>query len=279
MDFERIPSIYDSAIWPLWAAPFAQMLLREVPSEIDQPVLEVFCNAGGLSCALVPRLQGKARLIALDPYQDLMDIAREKLADATRAQRVFFHHDDLFGRFRLPDHLFSFACCNLGLFYVDPPDFMLEEILRTLQPGGFVLMTLPLRGTFVDLFGPATTFLQQIGEEAAAHEIERHEMMYRHPEQAMYLLHKAGFERVHLRRQSFRLVFETATALFSHPFIQKAFLALWEPLLVRMRRDEVVSGLVHLFDMIRERKPIELVVRGGCLRAYKASESGSFSEV
>ncbi len=271
MDFERAAALYERDIWPLWSGPFAQLLLREVPAQLDQPVLEVFCNAGGLSVDLLARMVGKARLIAIDPVQDLLDLAREKTSDALRQHRIFFHHNELFERFRLPDDLFGLACCNLGLFYVDPPDTMLEEIWRTLQPGGSALLTLPLRGSLLDLFGPTRTFLEQIGEHEASRQIEVHELQYRLPEQAMYLLHQVGFERVNLRRQSFRLFFEDAHAMFAHTFIQRGFLSLWLPALQYHQREVVLRELTEIFDVMRAHSPIELVVRAGCLLASKPS--------
>jgi len=271
MDFERAAAVYERDIWPLWSGPFAQLLLREVPAHLDQPVLEVFCNAGNLSVALLDRLVGKARLIAIDPVQDLLDIAREKTPEALRQHRIFFHHSELSERFRIPDDLFGLACCNLGLFYVDPPDTMLEEIWRTLQPGGLALLTLPLRGSLIDLFGPTRTFLEQIGEHEALRQIDVHEHLYRLPEQAMYLLHQIGFERVNLRRQSFRLFFENARAMFAHTFIQRGFLSLWLPSLQHHNRDRVVQELTHLFEAMYTHSPIELVVRAGCLLATKPS--------
>ncbi|MCB9640890.1 MAG: methyltransferase domain-containing protein [Myxococcales bacterium] len=269
MDFERVAALYDRDIWPLWSGPFAQLLLREIPPQLEQPILEVFCNSGELSLVLLERLVGKARLIAIDPVQDLLDFAREKTAHYIRQQRVFYHHSELFDRFRLPDDLFGLSCSNLGLFYADPPDTMIEEMFRTLQPGGTVILTLPLRGSFLDLFGPTRTFLEQIGEEEAIRQLDMHEMQYRLPEQAMYLLHKVGFERVNLRRQSFRLFFDDAKSMLEHAFIRRGFLDLLLPVLRRHEREPVILGLIQLFDMMRAGKPLELVVRAGCLLAQK----------
>jgi arsenite methyltransferase len=63
---------------PLWSAGFGQLILERVPLRRGQTVVDIGAGTGFLTVELAQR-SGAARVIAVDPWADAMEVLRRKV--------------------------------------------------------------------------------------------------------------------------------------------------------------------------------------------------------
>lgn len=269
MDFDRVSAIYDADIVPFWGRPFSQLLRSELPSALTGSILEVGAGTGYLAIELAALLQDRARIIALEPSHDMLEVAFANGEQEIRKKKVFFQHHDFQQRFRFADDVFSLVYSNLGLYYQPMAEILLPEVLRVLEPGHKAFFTLPLRGSFVDFFNPITTYLDDCKEYDLVKKIERDLYRYPSPEEALYQFRSAGFHEVEIKIHRFKMIFEDGLSLFQSPFVRYNFLEDWAFSLHRYPLGQLLPRWIELFDILRQERQIELMVHAGCLIATK----------
>lgn len=268
MDLELVGSIYDEEIVPIWSLPFARILMGELSSPLYGSTLELCAGTGYLANHLVSYLGPKGRIIALEPHQGLLEVARERAAEAIRQKKVFFQHHNL-RHLRFADSVIDLVFSNLGLYHVLSVEDLLVEVIRVLKPGCRAFFTLPLEGSFQELLSLATRFFQQYQELDIVEYIHYLSLPLRTPAQAESLLHSVGFGDVQLQLRPFPLVFQSSDELLNSPFIRYHFLDVWEPRLRHFTPQQVKSELKDMLELMYGHKAIELTVQAACLIGTK----------
>lgn len=266
---DALRDVYDSVVWPLWAGPFAHLLVQEIKEPLNGPLLELFCATGQVSLHLFPYLGEQARLLAQDPSIELLEAARLKGEDALKSRRLFFQHNDFQFRLRFPDETFDLVYSNLGLSLLDDPSPLLQDIFRVLKPGQRTLLTLPLQGSLSDLFNPALSYLSEQGESNAAAVLQRQYTRFLSPSDALRKLHACGFEGIEVEQHPFRISFDDSFALFSSPFVQHLLFAEWFPSLRHLSKAHVLRDLTEIFTLMWPTKNVDLRVFAGVLHGRK----------
>lgn len=113
---------------------WGQPVLDRLPLRGDETVLDAGCGAGRVTADLLARLPN-GRVIALDISANMLDEARERLADA--GDRVTFIRADL-QEFELPqpvDAIFSTA----ALHWVHDHPRLFASLFNALKPGGVLV--------------------------------------------------------------------------------------------------------------------------------------------
>lgn len=272
MDFDRVSSIYDREIVPIWGYPFSRLLLKYVPATLNGTVMEIGCSTGYVSLELAKRLQGKGRIVALSSSMDMTEIAFRKGEDVVREGKVFFQHHNL-KSFRFADGVFDLICSNLGLHYLDELETTLLESVRLLKPGGRAFFTLPMRGSFEELLSHIATCTENLGEMELTRQVLMHQVRFPAPEEFLYVLRRAGYDHVSLHLQPFQMIFPDGLSLLSSPFFRHHFLLEWRSFLQNMSFDTLLSELGDLLDVYRQGQEIKLWVRAGCFECTKAPPS------
>src|SRR5262249_45002960 len=133
---------------PRYSAVFAQMILDATPRGARLRVLDVGCGSGVPSLPLLGRLEAQSRVVAIDREQALIDIARRRaLGDDGR--RIFFKCEAA-APLRFGDEVFDLVVANLVLGSLDHGT-ALAEMKRVLAPGGRILLTQALAGSFEEV--------------------------------------------------------------------------------------------------------------------------------
>jgi len=117
-DLATLPGRLDAGLLELGMAP-------------DETVLDVGCGTGNLTAALLVRMSGAGRVLAVDISPKMIAVARRKVPD----QRVTWHASDA-RCLPLPD-----GCCDRVICYSVWPHFhhpgdVARELRRVLRPGG-----------------------------------------------------------------------------------------------------------------------------------------------
>ena len=255
--------LVDAVVAPQYGARFAQGLLDALPTGERLQVLDVGCGTGQISLRLLQRLGSSSRVIAVDRDEGLIALARQRgYGDIGR--RLFFkaeRADELsFG-----EGVFDAVVAHLVYRDLENREAALAEMHRVLVPGGRLLLTTPLRGTYVEVFDMVEERARSQGDETLASRVR--EVAHRDPAPRALreAAERAGFVDVALERIDFKLSFANADALFSDRLLATIAFPEWEEAFGREALDDVRQRLAAYFD----RGALSLTVAAGRLVAHR----------
>lgn len=145
---ERTARVIDREVAPLWHDRFARMMWRHLPEETPNLVLDVHAGAGRGSAELLQRLAPGAKIIALEPDPMLRELAKSRLGE--HKERVYIKAGGLDDVATMPAASYDLVVANLVLGEVNSVGEALRELLRVTKPGGHLLATLPLEGSWAE---------------------------------------------------------------------------------------------------------------------------------
>jgi len=125
-DYERF--------WAAQLRPAQDLLLALAAIRSGERVLDVACGTGLVSLQAAATTGPSGRVIGTDISERMVERAREE-AGRQNVEQVVFQRMDA-EALDLPDATFDVAICALGLMYVPDPLRALQEMHRTLAPGG-----------------------------------------------------------------------------------------------------------------------------------------------
>ena len=138
LTFQRgIPEAYEKFLVPLIFEPFARDLARRLGKPENAKVLELACGTGCLTRELRLCLPSSTALVATDPSEEMLAIAKKKVGPHARLsiQSAGAEH------IPFPDGEFDAAVCQFGYMFFPDKVAGLKEIRRVLKPGGRVLFS------------------------------------------------------------------------------------------------------------------------------------------
>ena len=125
-DYERF--------WAAQLRPAQDLLLAFAGIRRGEQVLDVACGTGLVSLQAAAATGPGGRVVGTDISERMVERAREE-AGRRSVEHVVFQRVDA-EALDLPDAAFDAAICALGLMYVPDPLRALQEMHRTLAPGG-----------------------------------------------------------------------------------------------------------------------------------------------
>jgi ubiquinone/menaquinone biosynthesis C-methylase UbiE len=130
-----IPEIYDRFLVPLIFESYADDLAVRIAKLEPQRVLETAAGTGVLTRAMATKLPARARIVATDLNQPMLDRAASRQPDDTRI--VWRQADAL----KLPfeDKSFDVVACQFGVMFFPDRVQGYREARRVLKPGGCFL--------------------------------------------------------------------------------------------------------------------------------------------
>jgi len=78
----RVGRVIDREIAPIWHDRFARLLIRNLPNNLpnaDVTALDIHCGVGRTTAELLSRLGASARVMALEPDDILLELARTRM--------------------------------------------------------------------------------------------------------------------------------------------------------------------------------------------------------
>ncbi|MBX3252137.1 MAG: methyltransferase domain-containing protein, partial [Myxococcales bacterium] len=257
---EQDARLVDAVVVPRFAAHFARLLLAEVPADARN-VLDVGCGTGHVSFHVLSRIGPSGRVVAVDRDAGLVDLARRRGWEEI-GKRLFFKVETA-ESLSFGDGVFDVVVGNLLYPELTDHQRALAELRRVLTPGGRLLLTTPLRGTFGEVFDVLHERADHLGDEALRQRARVVEA--RQPTVASLdaALTNAGFEEIEVRHETFRLSFRSAAELFADRLVRLVAMPDWR---------EVVGddGQAHLqaveraLDTYFAGGPLSLTVDAGC---------------
>jgi ubiquinone/menaquinone biosynthesis C-methylase UbiE len=229
----RLAKVYDEEILPAYGARFGALLLarlKALPVKPAARVVEVGCATGEVTLALARLLEDSAYITAVDESSAFLAEARAKLeaADGVRAPVVLQSGS----AFDLPveDAAVDLVVSNPTAAGAGDLGAAAGEIARVLAPGGQVVLTAPLRGTwgeFIDLFREV---LRENDKRDSLAALDRYVASLPDGDIVARALETAGLTDVQLDVERWEMLFKSAREFFFSPLVELGPLPRWKQL-------------------------------------------------
>ncbi len=262
--------VYDSVVVPRWSSLFGRILLSRMPTSGRVQVLDVGCGTGHPAYDAMRRLGEGSRVIAIDRDAALVDLARRRALDDA-GTRIFFKVEPV-ERLSCGDEVFDLVIGNLVLGSLDDETAALGEIRRVLVPGGRVLLTRTLAGTFEEVLD----MLRDVALRHDAAEVTRRieVVAARYPSGASLAaqVRASGFTQVDVSEEELRLPFRNARELFGDALLRVIAMPEWRWICgMGEGAQELLGEAERTLDTYFGGGPVSLTVRAGVVEARTAS--------
>ena len=273
--YEKLARIYDDEILPVWSQRFGRMMLRGLEVPPKAMVLDVACGTGYPSLEILRRMDEQSRLIAIDSSSFLLDVARQKAGELA-GKRVFFRTESALPRLSFADDVYDLVLCNLGLSELGAPQPALRDFARVTKPGGQVITTVTLAGTFAEFHDIYREVLLKHDKHEMLARLDAYVQTYPEPEQAEGWLRTAGLTDVSLEIEEFSLLFRSSREFFFAPVIEYGPLPRWKEIAGKGQElQDVFWYIKQAIDAYFEGRAFEVTVKAGCLRGTKVAAAAA----
>ncbi|RMH42610.1 MAG: methyltransferase domain-containing protein [Deltaproteobacteria bacterium] len=267
--FEKLARIYDREILPIWSQPFGRMLLRDLAIPDKGQILDVACGTGYPAVEIVRRMGPGCRLIAIDGSSALLDVARNKIAEAG-AKGVFFRTESAVPRLSFADEVYDLVVCNLGLPDMPDPAAALADFARVTKAGGEVRATLPLRGSFQEFYDIYREVLVKHDKHDTLERLDAHLARYPTVEECESWLARAGLAPARVDVDEFSLLFKSSREFFFAPVIEYGPLPEWKRVAGKGQElQDVFWYIKEAIDAYFADRAFEVTIKAGCLIGTK----------
>lgn len=261
-------SVHDAVVVPRWSSLFGRAILARIPQGTRAQVLDVACSTGHPAFEVMRKLGESGRVIAIDRDPALVDLARRRALDDA-GRRIFFKIEPL-ETMSFGDDVFDLVIGNLVMGAIDDESAALAEMRRVTTPGGRLLLTRPLAGTFeevLDMFREVS-----VRRDHAMLTRRLDQLALRQPTASAWRaqLAAAGFTELDVQVEEVRLPFRNARELFSDPMLRLVALPEWRWLCGMEPGDEsMLEEAERALSTYHAGGPLSLTVQVGLAQARK----------
>jgi ubiquinone/menaquinone biosynthesis C-methylase UbiE len=266
---DKLAKLYDAEILPIWSRRFGRLLLRDLALPPKAMVLDVACGTGWAALELMRKLDAEGRIIAIDPSSPMLDEARNK-AGKLSGKRIFFRSESATPRLAFADDVYDLVVCNVGLQELDDPDRVVRDFARVTKPGGRVVVTLPLAGTFSEFYDLFREVLVKQDRQDAIDRLDAHLSKLPPLEQVEAWFEDAGLVDLKTEYDSFTLLFKSSREFFFAPLIEYGPLADWKQIAGKgQEMQDVFWHTKEAIDRYFQGGSFAVTVHAGCVRGRK----------
>jgi ubiquinone/menaquinone biosynthesis C-methylase UbiE len=239
---QKLARVIDREVAPVWHDRFARLLLRELPDGPELFTLDVHSGPGHTTAELLQRLDESSRIVALgrDPW--LMQVAKTRVRPEWK-RRVYFKAGDIDDVTGMNDATYDLTIANLVLGeQVVEWQPALAELVRVTKPGGQVLVTLPLFGTWQEV---EDLFEEMLRDEGMRKEVATLQQLRRRrpkPTQLVLGAQEIGLTQSDfvIEHERFELLFRSGREFLFAPVIEHGPLRLWKAIIGRAEKPQAL---------------------------------------
>jgi SAM-dependent methyltransferase len=271
---ERLARVYDSDVLPLYGRRFAQLALRALDPRPAASVLEIGCATGDLTLALSRRLDDASRITALELSRPLAALAEAKLAaDPASARKATIQQTatPLHPTLVLPDSVFDICVSNLAIADAPDPARTVAELASMLKPGGELVLTLPLRGTWAEFLDIYREVLRENDRAQSLAALDAYVAALPEGDGCARWMEAAGLGHVEVVVERWELLFKSAREFFFAPVIELGPLTRWKAIAGRGdEMQDIFFFIKEAIDAYFAGGVFGVSVVAGCVSATKA---------
>jgi ubiquinone/menaquinone biosynthesis C-methylase UbiE len=273
---ERLAKLYDVEVVPAYAGRFAEMALRALEARPGARVLEVGCTTGHLTRQLLRRFDAASHVTAIDETPAFVNVARAAL-DAPAAQAggratLEVAHP---ARLPAPDAAVDLVISNLAMAEAENPAAAVAEAARALVPGGVLILTAALRGTWAEFLDIYREVLRDNGKLDGVAALDRYVAALPDGDTVARWLEAAGLNEVEVSIARWEILFKSSREFFFAPLIDLGPLSRWKH--VAGRGDEMQDVFFftkEAIDTYFKGTPFALTVIGAMVKGRKTFALG-----
>jgi ubiquinone/menaquinone biosynthesis C-methylase UbiE len=272
---EKLARIYDEEILPIWSHRFGRMMLRGLEVPAKAMVLDVACGTGYPTQEILRKLDDGSRMIAIDSSSAMLDVARRKLGELG-GKRLFFRTENAFPRLSFASDVYDLVLCNLGLSEAPDVRAALADFARVTKPGGQVVCTLPLHGTWGEFYDIYREVLVKHDKHETLVRLEQHLRTYPQVSELEAWMRNAGLEDVRVDVEGFSLLFRSSREFFFAPMIEFGPLSTWKAIAGKGQElQDVFWYIKQAIDAYFGDRAFQITVKAGCARGVKTGAAAS----
>lgn len=229
---QRYARVVDREVAPLWHDRFARLLWRHLPALSDEAlVLDVHSGPGHTSGELLERTGARTRLVALEPQETLRNLAKARLQPFS--ERVYLKPGDIADVTEMGDETYDLVVANLVLGEAQDLGVALRELLRVTKPGGSVLLTLPMDGSWVEVEDLFREVLRTADQKDAARRLRHLSRLRPTGHEMAKVATDLGIGQHHfvIEQERFNLLFKSGREFLFSPVIELGPLRMWKAIL------------------------------------------------
>jgi ubiquinone/menaquinone biosynthesis C-methylase UbiE len=271
---DKLAQIYDDEVLPIWSMRFGRMLLRKIEAPPPKAmVLDVGCGTGYPALELLTKLDDHSRIIAIDCASELLNVARRKAGDLS-GRRIFFRTETVQSKLSFAADVYDLVVANDSLWEFDEPRAALNDFVRVCKPGGRVLVTMPLAGSWGEFYDIYREVLVKHDHHEILHKLDEELQRYPEPAQAREWLEEAGLTDVAVDTEEFDLLFRSAREFFFAPIVEYGPLPQWKEISGKGETmQEIFWHIKEAIDAYFGDRAFSVSIRAGCLVGRKPLES------
>ena len=270
---ERLAKVFDSDVWPLFGRRFLQLLLRELDLRPAAATLEIGCATGELTLELARRLDEASQITALELSAPLAERAQAKIAATPRTRRrvsIVQTATPLHPTLVLPDSTYDICVSNLGLAEAPEPERTVAELANMLKPGGELVLTVPLRGTWGELLDIYRDVLRDDRRTEALAALDAYVAGFPDGDTCVRWLEQAGFANVEIAVDRWEILFQSAREFFFAPLINLGPLSRWKQIAGRGdEMQDIFFFVKQAIDTYFEGRAFSVTIAGACVKGRK----------
>lgn len=258
---------YDAAFVPRYAQRFGRKLLDALSLPARASVLDLGCRTGYPAVELLERAPD-LRVMAIDPDPQYLELARAR-AGAHLGRRIFFKQDRPVA-LRFGEGVFTNVFGNLVDRMGADRRAIFSECARVLEPGGQLVATLPMRGSFAEVVDLLREVALGRDLPRVSDRVEQYAASLPAGEGLRWELDALGFEDTLVESWEFTLSYPSSEALMGDPALHAAAMPEWQWCAEGASSpDGVMHALRAAVDTYFQGRDFELTVVGGCVSARK----------
>ncbi len=260
-------AIFETFVVPRYLSLFGELALESIADHDAAEVIHFGCRTGYPDRGLAMRLPG-ARIHGLDESPAAVELARAKAAtmrDMIADYRVFEGYPTEFD-----GETFTHAVAIHPLAAPEDRALLIGEMARVLQPGGQLVIALPLRGSFSEVADLLRECALKNDDAALMSAVERAMSQRPTVEAFSSEIEEAGFQDVDVTLRPAAVAFANGRAFLEDPITR---LLLMPEFRKNMATDEISKPFLYVRDAIDKYwsdGDFELSVHVGCATARRS---------
>jgi SAM-dependent methyltransferase len=248
-------------------------MLRELDPRPATTVLEIGCATGELTLELARRLDEASQVTALELSAPLAARAQAKIAATPRTRRrvsIVQTATPLHPTLVLPDSTFDVCVSNLGLADAPEPQRTVSELANMLKPGGALLLTVPLRGTWAELLDILREALRDDHRAEALAALDAYVAAFPEGDTCARWLEEAGLANVEIAVDRWEVLFQSAREFFFAPLIHLGPLSRWKQIAGRGdEMQDIFFFVKQAIDTYFQGRVFSVTIAGACVKGWK----------
>lgn len=255
-------AIFETFVVPRYLSLFGELALEMVADGDDAQVVHMHCRTGYPDRGLAIRLPG-AYVVGVDASSAALELARAKAATMPGLVSDYRLVEEL--PTPLPESAFSHALTLHPPASAEDRGPLLTESARLLAPHGQVLLAMPMRGSFQEIFDLLREYALKHDDTSVAAAVEQAVLVWPNEEMLSNELEGAGFDYVDVSLRPSALRFHGGRDFFEDPVARLAILPeVRATLNLEGAADKSLAYVREAIDKYWGGRSFELTVNVGC---------------